>query len=213
MSQVNIVERTRIKVSQLKPAPYNPRDISDKQRQALVESIKEFGLVQELVWNKRTKHVVGGNQRLSILKELGVKTVPVSVVDLSLVDEKLLNVILNSPDAQGFYTDDLVDLVEDIRLELPDIAISDTFNLGDLLEREIVVQVPDPPKRKRKSGQESSASDPGDNGDSGSTGGKRRSSGDRRYIEIGCPDDQLDDVRATLKSTFGDNPAITWRIK
>lgn len=47
------------------------------------------------MWNKRTGHVVGGNQRLKALEELGVEEVDVVVVDLPLEKEKALNLALN----------------------------------------------------------------------------------------------------------------------
>lgn len=47
------------------------------------------------MYNKRTGHVVGGNQRLQVLKELGFEEVEVVVVDLPLKKEKALNLALN----------------------------------------------------------------------------------------------------------------------
>ena len=86
------------KVSELKPAPYNPRiDVKENKYfyEKLYRSIKQFGLVEPIVWNKRTGHVVGGNQRLQILKDAGIDEVDVVVVDLPLEEEKALNIALN----------------------------------------------------------------------------------------------------------------------
>jgi hypothetical protein len=58
-------------LSALKPAPYNPRTITPKAAKGLRASLKRFGLVQPIVWNRRSKHVVGGHQRLDALRELG----------------------------------------------------------------------------------------------------------------------------------------------
>ncbi len=87
-----------MRIDDLVPAPYNPRvDLrpGDPDYEKLKRSIQEFGLVEPVVWNKRTGHVVGGHQRLKILRELGYKEVEVSVVDLDEKREKLLNVALN----------------------------------------------------------------------------------------------------------------------
>lgn len=84
-----------IDINELKLAPYNPRKISDEDKKNLTNSIKKFGLVDPLIWNKRTGHVVGGNQRLIVLRELKFKQVPVIEVDLDLADEKILNLALN----------------------------------------------------------------------------------------------------------------------
>lgn len=87
-----------IDIDKLNPAKYNPRvDLKpgDPEYEKLKRSIKEFGYVEPIVWNKRTGNVVGGHQRLKILKEEGYKKVKVSVVDLSESQEKALNIALN----------------------------------------------------------------------------------------------------------------------
>lgn len=93
-------------LSDLKPAPYNPRRALPPTSPAyrkLKASLAEFGLVEPLVWNELTGHVVGGHARLRVLEELGVAEVPVSVVRLSATREKALNVVLNNQEAQGRY--------------------------------------------------------------------------------------------------------------
>lgn len=87
-----------IDIDKLNPAKYNPRvDLKpgDPEYEKLKRSIKEFGYVEPIVWNKRTGNVVGGHQRLKILKEEGYKKVKVSVVELSEAQEKALNIALN----------------------------------------------------------------------------------------------------------------------
>ena len=57
-------------VSALKPAPYNPRKplaAGSPGYRRLARSLAEFDLVQPVVWNERTGHVVAGHQRLQIL--------------------------------------------------------------------------------------------------------------------------------------------------
>ena len=87
-----------IKIAKLNEAPYNPRvklEPGMPEWEKLKRSIEEFGNVEPIVWNKRTGNVVGGHQRLAVLKSMGYKSVPCSVVDLDETDEKLLNVALN----------------------------------------------------------------------------------------------------------------------
>ena len=55
--------------SRLKLAPYNPRTISQRQRDALRHQIERFGDVQPKVVNRKTMHIVGGNQRFIIETE------------------------------------------------------------------------------------------------------------------------------------------------
>jgi ParB-like chromosome segregation protein Spo0J len=82
------------KIEDLKPYPGNPRRMSKKMFEALKRSISEFGLVDPLIINANNE-VIGGNQRLQALKELGYKEVPVVVVNLTKSREKALNVALN----------------------------------------------------------------------------------------------------------------------
>lgn len=94
-----------IPIGDLKSAPYNPRTIDDEALAALASSMDHFGLVLPLVWNKRTGHVVGGNQRLAILRQTKRKTLPCSVVDLTLAREKILNLRLNNMAGAWNYKD------------------------------------------------------------------------------------------------------------
>lgn len=76
-----------ISINKINPAPYNLRKNlkpDDKEYTQLVKSMNEFGCIQLLVWNKRTRNLVGGNQRFKVLLAQGVKEVEVSVVDLPL---------------------------------------------------------------------------------------------------------------------------------
>ena len=56
-----------MKISDLKPAEYNPRKISPKQLSALRRSMAEFGDLSGVVVNVRTGNVVGGHQRIKNL--------------------------------------------------------------------------------------------------------------------------------------------------
>jgi DNA modification methylase len=88
----------RIAIDKIRPAPYNPRvDLKpgDPEYEKLARSIAEFDMVEPLVWNKRTGNLVGGHQRLKILKAKGEKEVEVSVVDMDPNREKALNIALN----------------------------------------------------------------------------------------------------------------------
>lgn len=88
----------RMNLSSLKGADYNPRnDLQprDAQFQKIKRSIQEFGCVEPIIWNKRTSNVVGGHQRLKVLRSLGETQADVVVIDCSLRDEKILNLTLN----------------------------------------------------------------------------------------------------------------------
>ncbi len=118
----------------LRPAPYNPRRAlqpDDPAYRKLEQSLREFGLVEPLVWNELTGHIVGGHARLGILKSLGVSEVPVSVVRLTPEREKALNVVLNNREAQGkFDSAKLADLLMELE-DLPELEMTG-FELEDL---------------------------------------------------------------------------------
>lgn len=91
--------RTEVKtIDELMPAEYNPRKAlkkGDPEYERLKKSIKTFGYVDPVIWNETTGYVVGGHQRLTVLKDLGYKEITVSVVNLDLEKEKQLNIALN----------------------------------------------------------------------------------------------------------------------
>ena len=124
---MNAIELRVLPVGQLRPAEYNPRKVlkpSDPAYRKLERSLREFGLVEPLVWNELTGRVVGGHARLRILKALGVAEVPVSVVRLSEVREKALNVVLNNQEAQSRYDPDrLADVLTELE-ELPELQLT-----------------------------------------------------------------------------------------
>ena len=99
----------RLKVEDLKPADYNPRKKlkpGDKEFEKLKKSIEEFGYVEPIILNKRTNTVVGGHQRLEVMKHLGYEEVDCVIVDLDLKKEKALNVALNK--ISGEWDNDLL---------------------------------------------------------------------------------------------------------
>ncbi len=130
------MELRTLPVDDLRPAPYNPRLVlkpGSPRYRKLAASLREFGLVEPLVWNESTCHVVGGHARLAILKAQGVAEVPVSVVRLTSEREKALNVVLNNLEAQGRYDPDrLADLLDELS-ELPELDLTG-FDLADLAD-------------------------------------------------------------------------------
>lgn len=93
-----------ISIKRLNPAKYNPRqDLTpeDDDYKAIEASIRDFGLVQPIVWNVHTGNVVGGHQRLKILIAQGRKSLLVDreVHVVNITDdntEKELNLALNN---------------------------------------------------------------------------------------------------------------------
>lgn len=129
----------KLNIADIKPAKYNPRkdlQSGDVEYEKIKRSIMEFDLVEPLVINKQTGNLVGGHQRLKVLRELGKTEVEAVIVDLSESREKALNLALNK--AQGEW--DLPKL-KDLLLEIDtgefDIEITgfDEKEIEDLMNQ------------------------------------------------------------------------------
>jgi DNA modification methylase len=123
----------RLSVDRLVPAGYNPRAHlrpGDPEYESLRKSLDEFGLVEPLVWNRRTGTLVGGHQRLGALIDAGFTEVEVSVVDLPIEREKALNLALNK--IQGRWDNrKLAELLDEI-MRTPDLDLALTgFAIGE----------------------------------------------------------------------------------
>lgn len=113
-----------VKLSEIQPAPYNPRDISPEALAGLRHSLEKFGLVDLLVVNRRNMRIISGHQRYKILEEVGVKTVTAIMVDLDEVSEMAMNVTLNSQEITGYWTAAIAPLLEKLRKEAEDDYIA-----------------------------------------------------------------------------------------
>ena len=97
---MNAVPRSTLTIEQvpidsLHPDPANPRRISEEELDSLERSIRQFGFVQPVLARREDGVVIGGHQRLVAARRLGLATVPVSFLDLSIEQARLLNLALN----------------------------------------------------------------------------------------------------------------------
>lgn len=108
----------KIKIDKLIPATYNPRkDLkpNDPEYIKIKNSIENFGFVSPLIINK-DMIVIGGHQRLKVLKELGFTELECIVVDLDKTNEKALNIALNK--IQGDWDEEkLEELLQELKLQ------------------------------------------------------------------------------------------------
>ncbi|MEX2225366.1 MAG: site-specific DNA-methyltransferase [Dehalococcoidia bacterium] len=84
-----------VAIDELKPDPANPRRIGDAELEALTRSLNEYGFVQPVLARAADKTVIGGHQRLLAARKLGIKTVPVIFLDLTVEQSRVLNLALN----------------------------------------------------------------------------------------------------------------------
>lgn len=92
---MTIVEK---KISDLKDAEYNPRILTEKQHAEIKTSLSKFGFVDPIIVNTnpdRMNVIIGGHQRVKVWAGMGRKTVPAVELDLTLDQERELNIRLN----------------------------------------------------------------------------------------------------------------------
>lgn len=108
----------RICRTELKNAPYNPRILNKTAARKLRESLKTNGLLQPIIFNQRTGHIVGGHQRVAQLDAIETKPdyfMDVAVVDLDDKQERAVNIQLNNTAVMGSWDmDALGDMLKDI---------------------------------------------------------------------------------------------------
>ncbi|HEM2651623.1 TPA: DNA modification methylase [Streptococcus suis] len=124
MTSQPTMEIREIRLSELHPASYNPRKKlkkGDKEYEKIKQSLLKFGYVDPIIVNKDLT-VIGGHQRLTVLKDLDYETAKCVIVNLSKEDEKALNIALNKITGQWddqLLADLLLDLQEsDFNLDL-----------------------------------------------------------------------------------------------
>lgn len=139
----------------------NPRDISEESAEGLRNSIKRFGDLSGIVFNKRTGELVAGHQRVNQIRAefgdaLAIEPIneaaslfgirvsaeqyfPVRVVDWSTAMQRAANVAANNPRIQGKFTGELstylLSMQAEIDAELP--GILDDCLMVDLLAVDI----------------------------------------------------------------------------
>jgi hypothetical protein len=130
-------------LKELKEADYNPRLIRDKNFKGLKYSLTEFGDISGIVYNTRTGNLVCGHQRVRALREefgeleiIDDKVVTrsgefkVRFVDWDIDKERAANIAGNAETLQGEWTQSASIIIEDVRLNAPDVFSS--LHLQDL---------------------------------------------------------------------------------
>jgi len=139
MKDTNLIWKTaKRKVSDLKPAEYNPRQATEKQCTDLKNSLTKFSIADPIIINTNNT-IIGGHFRIRELQKLGVKEVDVRIPNRKLTDdeERELNIRLNKNLGEWNY--DLLANFDETLLsevgfgikELEDIFNIDSENLGN----------------------------------------------------------------------------------
>ena len=132
------METAILKLAEIKAAAYNPRKAlkpGDEDYERLKNSITEFGFVEPIIVNRRNMVIVGGHQRFTILKELGIEQTQAVMVDLDEDKEKALNIALNK--IEGEWD---MDKLQDVLAGLPEADIIRT-SFSDLEIKDILKDI------------------------------------------------------------------------
>lgn len=119
-----------VPITQVKFNPNNPRVIKDDNFKKLVKSIKdlpEMGMVRPIVVNQ-DMIVLGGNMRLKAMQEIGMKEVPITMVDWD--EDKQRQFIIKDNIGYGEWDFDMLANEWD-ELELNDWGLNLPNNLLD----------------------------------------------------------------------------------
>lgn len=142
------------KLSDLKEAEYNPREIDKRALEGLKYSLEEFGDISGIVYNKRTGRLVSGHQRVKALRQrygdvnvingviiTSAGDFPVRVVDWEEDKEKAANLAANTETIQGRWTESASIVLEDVAISMPDAFMSLQLNHITLPEPDQVIEV------------------------------------------------------------------------
>ena len=126
-------------ISELKPFPGNPRKADEKEVKDLDRSLERFDVADPLIINTDNV-VIGGNFRLSRLKEKGIKEVDVRVPDRKLTRKEAEELNLRLNKNQGNWDNDLLanfdeDLLKEVGWEGEEIL--EIFSLSEIDNYEV----------------------------------------------------------------------------
>ncbi len=133
----------RVKVSEIKPNPSNPRLIKDEKFKSLVKSIQDFPEMLDLrpIVVNADMIILGGNMRFKACKEAGLKEVPVTIAS-GLTPEQEREFIIKDNVSGGDWDWEMLaqewnaDELQDWGLDLPGFdldsdKLGEDFNLPD----------------------------------------------------------------------------------
>lgn len=137
------MELKKIKLTEIKPADYNPRRISDEDFQKLKNSIRTFGLTDPIIVNLKNNTIIGGHQRYDVLVDILLEEDNLAEKEYDLIEkgdigfvfdvenltlknedyEKALNIALNKISGE-WDTVKLNSLVEELKVKNFDLELT-----------------------------------------------------------------------------------------
>jgi len=146
------IEIKKLKLSEIKLNPDNPRQIKDAQLEKLVKSLQEFPemkAIREIVVDENMV-ILGGNMRYRAMKKLGEKTADVKIVT-GLTDEQKREFIIKDNSAFGEWDMDMLSGWDDLPLadwgvDLPEDWMKEVEIIEDKSEQKSSLQQNECPK-------------------------------------------------------------------
>lgn len=122
---VKKMEFKKLPIDDLIPASYNPRKKlkpGDSEFEKIKNSIMKFGYVEPVIINQDMT-VIGGHQRITVLKTLGYTEIDCVIIEIDKTKEKALNIALNK--ISGEWNKELLaDLIKDLQSADFDISFT-----------------------------------------------------------------------------------------
>lgn len=122
---VKKMEFKKLPIDDLIPASYNPRKKlkpGDSEFEKIKNSIMQFGYVEPVIVNQDMT-VIGGHQRITVLKTLGYTEIDCVIIEIDKTKEKALNIALNK--ISGEWNKELLaDLIKDLQSADFDISFT-----------------------------------------------------------------------------------------
>lgn len=125
-------------ISQLKFHKKNPRQIKKDKEQQLSKNIDKFGLIDKPIVNKDLS-VIGGHQRIRVLKKKKAKTVECWVPDVELTQEDVDELCIGLNLHQGTWDYDILANEWDA-LDLLEYGFTEEQLLGTCKEAEEILE-------------------------------------------------------------------------
>lgn len=130
---------TKVKISEVKLNPNNPRIIKDDKFSKLVKSIKELPEMLDIrpIVVNADMVVLGGNMRLKACKEAGLKEVPIIIAD-NLTEEQQREFLIKDNVSGGEWDFEMlanewdVEQLEDWGLDVPSFEVDNEKEQKDL---------------------------------------------------------------------------------
>lgn len=143
----------KVKLSEIKKNPNNPRILKDDKFKKLVKSIQDFPKMLEIrpIVVNGDMIVLGGNMRLKACKEAGLKEVPIVLAD-DLTEDEQKQFIIKDNVGFGEWDWEMIanewhaNLLEEWGLDVPDFSVTeeptaeeDDYEMPDEVQTDIVL--------------------------------------------------------------------------